>query len=51
MCRYKCDEYTDCKYCDCWDSDREGCTMPSIDMAYACSMEQDTESEYNEDLE
>lgn len=26
----------DCYKCDCWDSDREGCTMPSCDLSYAC---------------
>lgn len=26
-----------CYGCDCWDSDREGCTMPSCDKDYACT--------------
>lgn len=29
----------DCYYCDCYDADREGCTMPSCDMFYACPLE------------
>jgi len=28
-----------CLSCDCWDSEREGCTMPSTDMWYACPIE------------
>lgn len=28
-----------CLYCDCWDSDREGCTMPETEMWYACPIE------------
>ena len=28
-----------CLRCDCWDSDREGCTMPDSDKWYACSIE------------
>lgn len=28
-----------CLSCSCWDSDREGCTMPSMDMWYACPIE------------
>ena len=31
----------DCAFCDCWDPDREGCTMSSIDRGYACSLECD----------
>lgn len=27
-----------CLTCDCYDSDM-GCTMPSVDKAYACSLE------------
>ena len=30
-----------CYGCDCWDSDREGCTMPSVDRGYACRQTQD----------
>lgn len=28
-----------CLSCDCWDSEREGCTMHSTDMWYACPIE------------
>ena len=28
-----------CVKCQCWDSDREGCTMPSSDRWYACPIE------------
>lgn len=28
----------DCIYCDCYDSDYGGCTMPSVDRAYACHL-------------
>lgn len=28
-----------CAKCLCWDSDREGCTMPSSDRWYACPIE------------
>lgn len=28
-----------CLTCDCWDSDAEGCTMPSVDKWYACPIE------------
>lgn len=28
-----------CLRCDCWDSDREGCTMPESDRWYACPIE------------
>ena len=28
----------DCLHCDCWDEEREGCTMPSCDMSYACPL-------------
>lgn len=28
-----------CKKCDCWDFDKEQCTMPSIDHWYACPIE------------
>lgn len=28
----------DCWHCNCWDSDREGCKLPSCDMFYACEM-------------
>lgn len=28
-----------CLTCDCWDSDREGCTMPLSDKWYACPIE------------
>lgn len=31
--------YKSCSECDCWDSDREGCTMPSCDLDYACILE------------
>lgn len=34
----------DCSSCDCWDSDREGCTMPSCDKSYACPA--DSKSDY-----
>lgn len=27
-----------CFGCDCYDPDREGCTMPSIDRDYACRL-------------
>lgn len=30
----------DCFDCDCYDSDF-GCTMPSIDLSYACSLSSD----------
>lgn len=30
-----------CYGCGCWDSDREGCTMPSIDRGYACKLQMD----------
>jgi Holliday junction resolvase RusA-like endonuclease len=33
----------ECYECDCWDSDREGCTMPSCDLYYACSQNNETE--------
>lgn len=29
----------DCYDCGFWDSDREGCMCPSIDMWYACPIE------------
>lgn len=29
-------EIKSCYECGAWDSDREGCTMPSSDMLYAC---------------
>ena len=29
----------ECYNCGCWDSEREGCTMPSVDMWYACPIE------------
>lgn len=45
MYESKCDMYTDCIWCDCYDWDSESCTMPSIHAAYACSLEQDTESQ------
>lgn len=28
-----------CYDCGFWDSDREGCTCPSVDMWYACPIE------------
>lgn len=28
-----------CLSCGCWDSEREGCTMPSTEMWYACPIE------------
>lgn len=28
-----------CYGCDCWDSDYEACTMPSVDQKYACRQE------------
>lgn len=28
-----------CQSCGCWDSDREGCTMPEYEMWYACPIE------------
>lgn len=28
----------DCSHCDCWDEEREGCTMPSCDKSYACPL-------------
>lgn len=31
-------EENECFHCDCYDSDR-GCTMPSIDRVYACTLE------------
>lgn len=34
-----------CARCGCWDSDREGCTMPSCDRLYACPLEEDKEWE------
>ena len=34
---------TDCYSCDCWDADREGCTMSSVDRNYACPIECDDE--------
>lgn len=27
-----------CLHCDCWDGEREGCTMPSCDKSYACPL-------------
>lgn len=32
-------EKNPCIDCGCWDSDAEGCTMPSVDRSYACSLE------------
>lgn len=29
---------TECYSCGFWDSDREGCACPSMDMWYACPM-------------
>lgn len=29
----------ECWNCDCWDSDREGCSMPYYDKWYACPIE------------
>ena len=29
----------DCSKCLCWDSDREGCTLPQSDRWYACPIE------------
>lgn len=31
-------ENNPCLNCDCYDADREGCTMPSVDMFYACPL-------------
>ena len=31
----------ECYSCSCWDSDREGCTMPSVDRVYACPLYSD----------
>lgn len=28
-----------CAKCLCWDSDREGCTLPQSDRWYACPIE------------
>lgn len=28
----------ECKTCGCWDYEREGCTMPSVDEIYACPL-------------
>lgn len=28
-----------CSSCGCWDSDAEGCTMPSVDRSYGCPLE------------
>lgn len=36
----------DCSSCDCWDSDREGCTLPSCDMDYACPADSETDYPY-----
>ena len=37
-----------CLSCAAYDSDREGCTLPSCD-TYACSLESDNEFELNEE--
>lgn len=29
-----------CVFCDCYDPDR-GCTMPSLDMSYACPLREE----------
>lgn len=44
-----CDGY--CFFCDCYDPDSESCTMPSIDLTYACSLYADEadEKESNSD--
>lgn len=41
-------EIDHCFGCDCWDSDREGCTMPSIHKGYACSKYATEDDEYDE---
>lgn len=35
-----------CLDCDCWDSDREGCTMASVDRSYACPLVEDERSSF-----
>lgn len=36
-----------CFGCDCYDPDAEGCTMPSVDRAYACSLEHGEKNKTN----
>lgn len=38
--------YDPCYHCDYWDDEREGCTMPSFDRAYACPLEDERATEY-----
>lgn len=41
-----------CRGCGCWDSDAEGCTMPSVDRLYACSLEPEpTEEDFMTEAE
>lgn len=45
----------DCYMCDCYDRDAEQCTMPSIDIdyacpIYACDMEFEEEHKEKEDM-
>lgn len=35
----------ECSFCDAYDDEREGCTMPSCDKSYACSLETKIELE------
>ena len=37
-------EVNSCFGCDCYDEDM-GCTMPSVDRAYACSLESEVGGE------
>lgn len=34
-----------CYDCGAWDDEREGCTMPSFDRAYACPLEDERATE------
>lgn len=35
-----------CYDCGAWDDEREGCTMPPLDKAYACPLEDERATEY-----
>lgn len=38
----------ECYTCSCWDSEREGCTIPSVDLIYACPLYAEKEEEEEE---
>ena len=36
-------EANPCLFCDCWDGDAEGCTMPPEDKTFACPLESEAD--------